>query len=216
MATTRTSSPYFSPNSARAPDAIASSTAISRVTTGAFSSTRSLARSSTRAISLSAIGFGRDERALLRHVIAEHLAQRLVQQMRGGMIAADVAAPRVVDFERKRHVRLERARLDRAGMHEHVAGILLRVGDAETHALAGHDPDVADLPAGLAVERRLVEHDGAALAFIQLGDFRAVLDQRLDHAFRALGLVAEELGRADLLAQRKPHHLGRRVARARP
>ena len=58
MATTRTSSPYFSPNSARAPDAIASSTAISRVVTGAFCKTMSLAKSSIRSISSARIGFG--------------------------------------------------------------------------------------------------------------------------------------------------------------
>ncbi len=36
METTRTSSPYFSPNRARAPEAMASSTAMSFVTTGSF------------------------------------------------------------------------------------------------------------------------------------------------------------------------------------
>ena len=56
MATTRTSSPYFSPNSARAPDPMASSTPIRRVVTGAFASTMSLARSSTRSISAALIG----------------------------------------------------------------------------------------------------------------------------------------------------------------
>ena len=39
IATTRTSSPYFSPNRARAPEARASSSAISRVVTGEFCST---------------------------------------------------------------------------------------------------------------------------------------------------------------------------------
>jgi hypothetical protein len=58
MATTRTSSPYFSPNSARAPEAIASSRLISRVTTGAFCSTTALAMSSTRSISSALIGLG--------------------------------------------------------------------------------------------------------------------------------------------------------------
>jgi hypothetical protein len=56
--TTRTSSPYFSPNSARAPDATASSTAISRVVTAAFWSTMSLAMSSTRISSSAVTGFG--------------------------------------------------------------------------------------------------------------------------------------------------------------
>ena len=58
MATTRTSSLYFSPNSARAPDARASSSAIRRVVTGEFCSTKSLAMSSTFSISAAVIGFG--------------------------------------------------------------------------------------------------------------------------------------------------------------
>ena len=132
MATTRTSSPYFSPNSARAPEAIASSRLISRVVTGAFCSTMSLAMSSTRSISVGAHRLrmreieaqpvGRDQRALLRDVIAEHLAQRLVQQMRRRMVCADRAAPRVIDLETSAAPTLERALLDRAEMHEQVAG----------------------------------------------------------------------------------------------
>ena len=58
IATTRTSSPYFSPNSARAPEARASSIAISRVVTGEFCSTKSLAMSSTFSISSAVIGLG--------------------------------------------------------------------------------------------------------------------------------------------------------------
>ena len=97
--TTRTSSPYFSPNKARAPESIASSTSIRRVTTGSFCKRTRLAMSSTSASSLSLIGFGwakskrsrsaGDERPLLGDMVAEHLAQRLVQQMGGGMIGAD-------------------------------------------------------------------------------------------------------------------------------
>ena len=97
--TTRTSSPYFSPNSARAPEAMASSSAISRVVTGAFCSTTALAMSST-ALDLGgahrlvvreveAQPIGRHQRTLLRHVIAEHLAQRLVQEMGRGMVARE-------------------------------------------------------------------------------------------------------------------------------
>ena len=56
--TTRTSSPYFSPNRARAPASRASSTPINRVVTSSFSSTTSLAISSMRLISSGVIGFG--------------------------------------------------------------------------------------------------------------------------------------------------------------
>src|SRR5260370_22586 len=58
IATPRPASPYFSPNSARAPEAIASSPAIRRVVTGEFCSPMSLAMSSTRPISSSLMGLG--------------------------------------------------------------------------------------------------------------------------------------------------------------
>ena len=159
---------------------------------------------------------GRDQRALLRDVIAQHLAQRLVQQMGGGVVGADMRAARVIDIEFQRRSGAERAFLDGDAMGEHVARHLLRVGDAHPHAVRMHDAGVADLSAGLAIERRLVEHHESALAFVQPLDLAAVADQCLHHAFRILGLVAEEVGRADLVAQRKPERVGLRFARARP
>jgi hypothetical protein len=78
-----------------------------------------------------------------------------------------------------------------------------------------HQAGVADLAAGLAVERRLVDDDRAALAGLSAST-SAVAQQRLHDAFGLLGVVAEELGGADLLAQREPDGLGRRLARARP
>ena len=59
---------------------------------------------------------GRDQRALLRHVIAQHLAQRLVQQMRGGMVLADGGAARVIDLQQQRIADLQRALLHRDEM----------------------------------------------------------------------------------------------------
>ncbi len=101
-------------------------------------------------------------------------------------------------------------------MDEHVARLLLGVGDNDGDALAPHLALVADLAAALAVERRLVDHDGAALAGLQRVDFLAVAFESGDDALGAFGLVAEELGGAELLAQRKPHRFLRRLARARP
>ena len=74
---------------------------------------------------------GRDQRAALGDVIAEHLAQRLVQQMRRRVMGADRRAPRMIDLELQRRAELQRALLHRAEMHEEIAGLLLRVGDAE-------------------------------------------------------------------------------------
>src|SRR5579872_5127094 len=98
-------------------------------------------------------------------------------------------------------------------MDKEIAGFLLRVGDAEAHTLPQHHAGVADLAAGLRIERRLVENDRAALAVLELIDGRAVLDQRADHAFSGFSLVAEEFGGAELLAQGKPDRFARGIAR---
>src|SRR6201987_2648366 len=132
------------------------------------------------------------------------------------MISADGAAPGVVDLERERGADLERAFLQPSGMDEQVPRLALRIGDGKTHAFAGHDAGVADLPARLAVERRLVEDDGAALARAQGIDLLAVLDQRGNDALGGFRLVTEELGGAGLLAQGKPDRLGGGIAGARP
>ena len=71
---------------------------------------------------------GRDQRALLRDVIAEHLAQRLVEEMRRRMVAPDRAAASMIDLERTARAGLQRALLDRAGVDEQVARLLLGVG----------------------------------------------------------------------------------------
>ena len=101
-------------------------------------------------------------------------------------------------------------------MDEQAVGALLGVGDREAQARAGHLAAIADLAAAFGVERRLVEHDEAAFAGLEARHFLAVLDQREHHALGGLGVVAEELGRAELVAQREPHRLRGGVARARP
>jgi hypothetical protein len=166
--TTRTSSPYFSPNSARAPDDAA---VVERhqargdarilqhvVVRQILDLLQLLGRDRLGMREVEAQAVGRDQRALLRHVIAEHLAQRLVQQMRRRMVGADCRAARVIDLERERVPTFSVPCSTVPAVHEHVARPLLRVGDARatpSAVIAG----IADLSAGLAVERRLVEHD---------------------------------------------------------
>ncbi len=95
--------------------------------------------------------------------------------------------------------------------------LLLRVLDGEARALGARDgAAVADLAAGLGIERRLVDDDDAALALLQLLHPRAVLDQRHDLARGRFGLVAEELGGAELLFQLEPERIGRGLAGAGP
>ncbi len=89
--------------------------------------------------------------------------------------------------------------------------------DAETQALAAHDADVADLAAGFAIERRLVEDDGAALrrrASERLRRPRAASAVTTPSAlFR---VVAQEFRGADAFPEREPHRFGRGLAGAGP
>ena len=102
--TTRTSSPYFSPNSAIAPASTASCGVISRVSTVALSQDAVvdlalhdgdvLGRQRLGVAEVEAQAVGRDQRALLRHVRAEPAAQRLVQQVGRRVVGADGGAAR--------------------------------------------------------------------------------------------------------------------------
>ena len=109
MRITRTVSPYFSPNSATAPDFLASSKRHHRITESALLADLVVDqildapllvvghRLEVREVEAQAIG--RDQRALLRHVRAEHLLERQVQKVRRRVVGADGVAARVVDGE---------------------------------------------------------------------------------------------------------------------
>ena len=91
----------------------------------------------------------RNERTLLRHMLAEHLPQRLMQKMRGRMVGADLRAPLVVDIELEREAGGDLALFDDALVNEDVAELLDGVFDAKAHAAGAHHADVADLSARL-------------------------------------------------------------------
>src|SRR5882724_8466026 len=101
-------------------------------------------------------------------------------------------------------------------MGEHVACLLLRVGNAKARARARHSAGVADLATRFGIERRLVEDDGAVLARLQARDLLAVLYDGDHDAFGALGLVAQELAGAGFFPHAEPDRLGCRVAGALP
>ena len=159
---------------------------------------------------------GGDQRTLLCHVIAQHLAQRLVQQVGRRVIGANVGAAGMIDGELERAADTQRAFFDRYTVAEHVARELACVGDARGEPIRMHDADVADLAAGLRVERGLVENDDAALAGGETFDLLAVAHDRLYDALGILGFVAEEIGRTGLFAQREPDRIGLGLARAGP
>ena len=107
---------------------------------------------------------GRDHRALLGDVSAEHLAQRLVQEMGRGVVGARRRAAAVIDDQLGEITSFERTLLDRADVDHEIAELLLRFGDAERGAARSDQAMVSDLAAGLAIKGRLVENDGAAVA----------------------------------------------------
>src|SRR5262249_60647926 len=100
------------------------------------------------------------------------------------------AATTMIHFERKRGADRERALLDRAGMRKQIA-LLGRIGDAEAHAVRGHHAGVANLAAGFAIERALVEDNDATLALAERLDLLAVLHQRRHDTFGRFGLVTQ-------------------------
>src|SRR5690606_32173500 len=146
---------------------------------------------------------GRDERALLLHVIAEHAAKRRVQQVRRRMVEANRFAPLAVDRGVEPVADAHGAAGDRADVAERRAE-LLRILDAKLAAVrAAKLAGVADLTAALGVERRAIEHDGAARARVEPLDGMAVgVIERRDGAVELERLVAVELGR--LIERERP------------
>src|SRR5262249_25025937 len=132
------------------------------------------------------------------------------------MIFADRATPGMVDLKRQRRAWLDRALFDGTDMGVEVVGIFLRVGDLEANAIGAHHSGVADLAAGFAIERGLIENDDAALALFQRIDFLAVAQDGGNHALGALGLVAEKFGGADFVPQAEPDRSGRRLTGSGP
>src|SRR5690606_37010476 len=92
---------------------------------------------------------GSDQRALLRDVVAEHLAQRRVQQVRSRMVEDRRGATRLVDARRDEAAEREFTRGERADMAVERTGELERVLDLEAFARgADEHAMVSDLAAG--------------------------------------------------------------------
>ena len=77
---------------------------------------------------------GLNQRTLLRHVKPKHLAQRLVQEVGGGVIGARRGAAGMIDLEIDDLADLQRAGFKRTGMEKQAMQLLLRVLDLKTRA----------------------------------------------------------------------------------
>ena len=114
---------------------------------------------------------GRDERALLRHMLAKAVAQRLMQEVRDRVIGAQASPALAIDAQLDRLADLQRAVPHRAEMKMQVAGLLLGIAHRKFAARRRKNhAGIADLPARLAIERRLVDDDADLVAGAGFGD----------------------------------------------
>src|SRR5207253_1872 len=96
---------------------------------------------------------GVDQRAALLHVRAEHLAQRLVHEVRDRVVAHRALAQRRIDARIHPVAELQRAGLHRAVVAVDVGLDLLRVLDGERAGRADDFAAIADLAAAFARSR---------------------------------------------------------------
>ena len=105
---------------------------------------------------------GTDIGTLLLHVLAQHLTQRVVKDVGGGVVAPDRRTSVVVDGGGDDLARLEAAGagdlVDMDSRHAKPG-----VGDIDRDATTGDRARVADLAAGLRVERGAVKHEGVVV-----------------------------------------------------
>ncbi len=174
MSSTRTSSPYFSPNSITAPDFFASSIGMICARVGVFFRISAFTSRSTLRISSSLIGlsWAKSKRVLSastsepfcctcgpstsRSALCMRCVTEWLRMVRSRRADVDARLDLVAD--------LERAGLQRAVVAEDLGLDLLRVVDREGARRTDQLAAIADLAAGLGVERRLVEHHDARVA----------------------------------------------------
>ena len=161
--------------------------------------------------------FRRHHRTLLRHVVAEHTTQRLVQQMCCRVIGPRRCTARAIHLHFNNIAELQATAIERAEMHDHIAELFLRVADGEFRARAAEQQArVADLTTGLAIERRLVGDDRSILTCRHGVNRRTVNNDANDFTFGGFILVAEEFTRTERFAQLEPNGFSRLLARTRP
>ena len=237
-------SPYLSPKKAIAPSCSASALLVSKARTrgvrqrGAVGDALDLldllGRDRLVVREVEAQALRGDQRAGLLDVVAEHLAQGVVQQVRRGVVAPGRVAAGDVDGRRRQLARRRRSPSTSApDVAAQVGQGERRVEDLDDAGLGADRAAVADLATALGIERRAVEEDleevlaaarpmpGRTASTRGLGDVVGVADERrraelLDDLAVGVevGVVAAllpgRLGPAALLA-----HLGLEARRRR-
>ena len=148
---------------------------------------------------------GRHQRAGLRDVLAQDLLKGGVEQVRGGVVAAQEATALGVERGGNSGTDSQRAigNVRDVGIQ---AVVVLGVGNGQNNALGGKLAGIALLTTHLGIERGAVEHNLDVLAGGSGLDGLAVAHDgdnlgALDH----IVVIAVELGRSDLVGKLNPH-----------
>ena len=135
-----------------------------------------------------------DVAARLLHMIAQHLAQRPMQDVRSGVVAADTLAARHVDGGMHGIARAQATAFHLHGVRDQALLGLLRVQDRHDGIVLRKHAGVADLAALLSVEGRSVQHHATLVARLQHIHLHAVFHERQHARFGVVLRIAEEFG----------------------
>ena len=150
-------------------------------------------------------------------MIAETMAQCLVQQVGRRVVGAHARAALVIDMEFDHIANLQRLARNLAGMDMQRAQLLHRVVDLDDAAAGcAQHAGIAGLATAFGIERGLVDDDLDLVPRLRRLDLLAADDDGLDAALCHLGVVAEEFGGPLLVADLEPDGVGRGLAGACP
>ena len=140
----------------------------------------------------------RNQRAGLRGMRTKYIAQRVVQQVRGSVVAHHIAAALGVDIRLELIVQRDAPRFDCAIVDDHARHRALCIGDVHAAIRPNQHAGVAHLAAAFGVEGRAVKHQLHWLASAGRAYGIAARHQRQHAPAGGIVLVAEKFRRRQL------------------
>ncbi len=150
---------------------------------------------------------GVHQRALLLHMRTQHLAQRLVHEVRDAVVAYGLRALLRIDPRDEFVADLDLAFDDAAVVAKDAGLHLERVLDDDARARIAQLADVTDLASAFGIERRVVEHDDHVVAGMRAWHRRAIDVDRRDLAVLAHQVFVAVEGRGRAVVVQPLRHL---------
>ena len=149
-------------------------------------------------------------------MIAQNMAQRLVQQMRGRVVCAQPQAAADINLQSHSQIGCQCAFLHVKMMHKQSRRCFHRISDTRLATVPINCTGITNLSTRLGIEWGLVDQHADALASIGFGDFAAIIDQRCHDSLGGIRCVSQKFGWHEPLAQIEPDTLGGGIARTAP